>query len=293
MTPEMTETTGGNDRNGRALARTGYLARLFNIGEAETVSLTTIERRCRMDRTTERKATGLAVVTGASRGIGRALSAALVAEGWQVLAASRSGAAPEGAQGVACDLATGAGRAALVEAARSAGRPVHLLVNNAGLQEALDFAAATPEAAPAIGDRAAMEVALNLTAPVALTAGMVPLMARPGGTIVNVTSLVARHPKPSAPVYSATKAGLASFTRSMRRQLAPLGLRVVEVVPPLVATDMTAGRDAGALGAGAMAAEVLAGLAAGRRTIAPGKAALVLRLDRVAPWLVARKMAAM
>lgn len=237
----------------------------------------------------ERNESGIAVVTGASRGIGRALAEALVTGGREVLAVSRSGAAPPGARGLGCDLATAEGRAALMEAVRAAGRPVALLVNNAGIQQALDFAA--PDAG--LPERAAAELALDLEAPVALAAGMVPLMARPGGVIVNVTSLVALHPKTSAPVYSAAKAGLSAFTRALRRQLAPSGIRVVEVMPPVVATDMTAGRNHGAMRAGAAAAAVLEDIARGRETVAPGKAALVRRLNRVAPWLVARKIGAM
>ena len=225
---------------------------------------------------------GLVVITGASRGIGRALARRFEEAGHPVLAVARSPADGEGA--VAADLASQDGMAAVVAAVRARGVPVEVLINNAGMQAALDLTA--PEAERE-ADTVAVEIALNLAAPILLARALLPLMRQPGATIVNVTSLVSRHPKPSAPVYSAGKAGLASFTASLRHQLVPLGIRVMEAVPPLVDTAMTEGRGRGKIPPEAMAEAIFEGVAKGRPLVAPGLARLVLLLDRLLPGLVA------
>jgi short-subunit dehydrogenase involved in D-alanine esterification of teichoic acids len=224
------------------------------------------------------------VITGASRGIGAALVRAYAAADDQVVAVARSlpdHPAP-GVHHLAADLATEAGLCAVAEALARLDAPVDILINNAGIQNEIDLTG------PVDPSRIDTEIALNLAAPIKLAVRVVPHMRAPGGTIVNVTSLVALHPKPSAPVYSATKAGLASFSGALRHQLAASGIRVVEAIPPLVATDMTAGRGQGKLSPDEMAAAIVAGVAAGAPVTAPGKASLVLRLNRVLPGLVAR-----
>jgi len=232
---------------------------------------------------------GLVVLTGASRGIGRALLERYRGAGYRVVAVSRSGGAPQGDTGVipvAADLATREGIAETVRRVGDLGQAVDILVNDAGVQYQLDLTDAAGIGTRA--DKAAGEIAINLTAPILLTDALLPLMRRPGGTIVNVTSLLSRHPKASAPVYSASKAGLASFTAALRHQLAPSGIRVVEVVPPLVETDMTTGRGKGKLSAEAMAGAIIKGVRAGRKTVAPGLAGRVLLLNRFVPGLVAK-----
>lgn len=226
---------------------------------------------------------GLVVITGASRSIGRALARRFEEAGHPVLAVARSPADGEGA--VAADLASQDGMAAVVAAVRARGVPVEVLINNAGMQAALDLTA--PEAERE-AETVAAEIALNLAAPILLVRALLPLMRQPGATIVNVTSLVSRHPKPSAPVYSASKAGLASFTASLRRQLAPQGIRVMEAVPPLVDTAMTEGRGRGKISPEAMAEAIFEGVAEGRALVAPGIARRVLVLNRVLPELVRR-----
>ena len=229
---------------------------------------------------------GLVVITGASRGIGQALVRRFEAAGHPVLAVARSATGGTGAaETLPADLTRREGVAAVVEAVGARGMPVGVLVNNAGMQAAIDLTAPGPEAET---DTVAAEIALNLAAPIQLTRALLPMMRQPGGTIVNVTSLVSRHPKPSAPVYSATKAGLASFTDSLRHQLAPSGIRVMEAVPPLVDTAMTAGRGAGKIAPEAMAAAIFEGVAEGRHLVAPGIARRVLILNRFLPGLVRR-----
>lgn len=230
---------------------------------------------------------GLVVITGASRGIGRALALRHAADGYDVLAVARDFTGFPSNPRITrhpSDLTRPGAVKEILDILYNCAGPVDRLINNAGIQNEIDLARDDSAANAA---RIEQEIGLNLTLPVQLSHAMLPLMRRPGGVIVNVTSLTARHPKTSAPVYSATKAGLASFTTALRHQLAPKGLRVIEAVPPLVDTDMTRGRGSGKLSAEAMAGAIFDGIAAGRRTVAPGLSRKVLWLNRVAPELVA------
>lgn len=235
---------------------------------------------------------GLAVITGASRGIGRALALRHAAHGFDVLAVARDFSGFPSDPRISClplDLTRPGAAAEIRDVLCTCSRPLDRLINNAGMQTELDLTRACDEAGDARIDR---EIALNLTLPIRLSHALVPLLRRPGGVIVNVTSLTARQPKTSAPVYSATKAGLASFTAAMRRQLAPSGVRVIEAVPPLVETDMTRGRGAGKLSAEDMARAIFDGIGEGRgNVIAPGLSRRVLWLNRLVPELVAAILA--
>ena len=83
------------------------------------------------------------------------------------------------------------------------------------------------------------EIAINFEAPVHLTAFLIPhLLQQTNAAIVNITSGLAFAPLARAPVYSATKAALHSFTLSLRHQVAQLPLEVIEIAPPAVDTDL-------------------------------------------------------
>lgn len=236
---------------------------------------------------------GLAVITGASRGIGLALVNRYLAAGFPVLAIARDTAVLQPRENLTVLDADLAGRAGITRAAdrvKAMGLPVAVLINNAGVQNAVDFTgpdSANSECPDCIRD----EIALNLTAPVLLALCLLPLMLRPGGTIVNVTSLVSRQPKPSAPVYSASKAGLASFTQSLRVQLRSEGIHLVEAVPPLVDTGMTVGRGSGKISPEAMADAIFVSVRDQKQLAAPGLSRRVLLLNRVWPELVGKILA--
>jgi uncharacterized oxidoreductase len=165
-----------------------------------------------------------------------------------------------------------------------------LLVNNAGSQILTDLPSGSEPAAIA-AMRAELEV--NLSAVVALSAGLLKLLGQqPSAALVNVTSGLALAPKQSAPVYCATKAAVRSFTMALRDQCrAPLPhVRIVEALPPLVATDMTRGRGRGKITAAACADAIVDGLLAGRQEILVGKARLLSAVMRVSPALGRRIM---
>jgi uncharacterized oxidoreductase len=115
------------------------------------------------------------------------------------------------------------------------------------------------------------------------------LIAEGGAAVVNITSVLALAPKRSAPVYSATKAALRAFTLGLRYQLAAhRQVRIVEVLPPVVDTAMTAGRGSDKMDPADVAERIVDGLERDEEEIWVGKARLVRLLARVAPTLVAR-----
>jgi uncharacterized oxidoreductase len=131
------------------------------------------------------------------------------------------------------DVSTDAGRLALAEWAARETPHLNVLVNNAGIQQRLTVHDAGNW--PGFKD----ELAVNLEAPVHLTLLLLPQLRRqPRSTIINVTSGLAFVPMALAPVYSATKAALRSFTQSLRHQLKDTAVEVIEVIPPAVQTDL-------------------------------------------------------
>jgi uncharacterized oxidoreductase len=203
-----------------------------------------------------------ALVTGGSDGIGLALSRELKAAGVSVIVVGRNAerlasAATEGFAAIEADLAGEAGCAALLEALGD--RTLDILVNNAGMGSDFDVNAPIDLAAT---DRC---IFLNFNAPIHLIVGLLDrLKARTAAMIVNVTSGLAIAPNAGAPVYCATKAGLRSFTMALRAQLSGTSVHVLEVLPPVVETRMTAGNDHKKLPAAECARQIVAAMAAGR-----------------------------
>lgn len=194
-------------------------------------------------------------------------------------------ALPEGIAFAAADLRDAAARRALVAEVETRLGGLDVLVNNAATQTPMDVRAGLDLAA------VEAEVALNLVAPMHLASLFLPLLrARPTAAIVNVTSALALVPKRSAPVYCATKAALRSFTQALRYQLAGTPVRVVEVLPPLVDTAMTAGRGRGKLPPDDVARALVRGLEGGCDEVRIGKTKWLFAAHRLSPALAGRLM---
>jgi short-subunit dehydrogenase involved in D-alanine esterification of teichoic acids len=234
------------------------------------------------------------LVTGGTRGIGLELARAFLRRGAAVVVSGRAKTAQAAVAElgtevtyIAADLSTKDGPADLAHRVREAFGAPTMLVNNAGVQFNHDWRETADSDRHA---RAVAETRVNLLAPVELTALFLDdLLGAPEAAIVNVTSILALAPKASAPVYSATKAALRSFTRGLRYQLdGTPNVRVVEVLPPVVDTGMTAGRGKDKMAPADVAIAVLQGIDAGEDEIWIGKARIIRRLRRFAPGIVAR-----
>ena len=142
-------------------------------------------------------------------------------------------------------------------------------------------------------DRICYEIAVNLTGTILLTRRLLPLL-RTGRhpLIVMITSGYALLPATRAPTYSASKAGLHSFTMALRRQLSGVGIRVVEVLPPLIDTPATRDVRRRKMSPTTLVDRVLRDIRQGRDEILPGNVGLLPTFMRLAPSCVARLVAA-
>jgi len=186
------------------------------------------------------------IVTGASRGLGLAIAQALAAAGYRVLAIARSSsteletlAAATASAGHGAvefhpfDLLETAAMPKLISRLRRDAGPLYGLVNNAGLGTAGVLAMMRDEQIEAL-------IRLNTLSPIVLTRHAVrSMMSERAGRIVNISSIVAATGYQSLSVYSATKAALIGFTRSLAREVGQLGITVNAVAPGFVDTEMT------------------------------------------------------
>jgi len=184
----------------------------------------------------------VAIVTGASAGIGAASARALAAAGFRVVLAARrlerlealaKQIAAEGGEALAfaADLAREADCAALVEGARREYGRIDVLVNNAG---------ASPGAPVEFLPRAEISrtFEVNLIAAIHLAGLVAPAMrAQGGGRVINIGSLAGNVPAPIAVTYGSTKAGMEMASRCLRLELAPWGISVSHVVCGFVDTE--------------------------------------------------------
>lgn len=194
----------------------------------------------------------VALVTGASKGIGAAIAERLAAEGASVVvnyATSKSGA-----DKVVGRITEAGGKATAVQADVSKPEDIHrlladtkaafgrvdILVNNAGIYEFGPLENITPE-------HFHKQFNLNVLGLLLTTQEAVKLFGPDGGSIINVSSIVGPMPLPSASVYSATKAAVDAITISLSKELGPRKIRVNSLNPGLVLTEgvRTAGFDHG------------------------------------------------
>ncbi|WP_300631183.1 SDR family oxidoreductase [Pseudomonas sp.] len=177
-----------------------------------------------------------ALVTGGTKGIGAAVVAVLHEQGVQVISAARSAAdsTPEGVHFIAADLGTAAGCASATEAVKDRFGGVDIIVNVLGGSSA-------PGGGFAVLDDEQWMSALNqnLMAAVRVDRALLPGMVERGaGVIIHVTSIQRVLPLPeSTTAYAAAKAALATYSKSLSKEVTPKGVRVVRVSPGWVETD--------------------------------------------------------
>lgn len=185
--------------------------------------------------------TNTVLITGGASGIGWALAERFLKAGSQVIICGRRADKLAEAQQQypqlhirQCDVGQAADRVALFDWVQSEFPQVNVLINNAGIQRRMQLANSQEN-----WSESQSEIAINLEAPLHLSMLFIPhLRQHPKAAIMNVTSGLAFVPGAFAPIYSATKAALHSFTMSLRHQLSGTSIEVIELVPPAVNTDL-------------------------------------------------------
>ncbi|MGZ3236864.1 MAG: SDR family oxidoreductase [Burkholderiaceae bacterium] len=225
------------------------------------------------------------LITGGGSGIGRALAEKFHKAGNQVIIVGRNSAKLEQTAATmpgiiwrVADVTNAAQRAQLVAEFPD----ISVLLNNAGIQRNGDFLSMST-------DDIENEIDINFRAPALLSHAFLPhLLKQKEAAIVNISSALALVPKPTASIYCAAKAALHSFSQSLRHQLEATSVKVFDVLPALVDTAMTAGRNTGKIPPQKLADEFWNGYRSNRFEICIGKAKLLKVINRVAPAIAAR-----
>ena len=232
------------------------------------------------------------LITGGATGIGFETAKQLHAQGNDVIICGRRAdridaakRAVPGIRGIACDLAREADIDALVAFVHAEATQLDVLINNAAIQAQTDLVGGGDAGLAGLWD----ELRVNLQAPIRLTTLLMPmLLAKPDAAIVNISSLLAVMPKPSAPGYCASKAGLYAFSRSLRDQLAPTNVKVFVVFPPLVDTEITQGRGRNKMPVDRFVHGMLREIGKGKFEVCVGQARYLWTLNRMAPGVAER-----
>ena len=179
------------------------------------------------------------LITGGGSGIGLALAEQFHQRGNQVILAGRrkanldaATAANPGMKSIVLDTADAASIASAVPKLLAEFPTLNAVLNNAGIMRPEMLKKGEVADAEAI-------VATNLLGPIRLTAALMPhFLEQPSATILNVSSWLAFVPLAMTPTYCATKAAIHSYTQSLRYQLKDTAIKVLEIIPPWVATEL-------------------------------------------------------
>ncbi len=228
----------------------------------------------------------VAVVSGGSSGIGRALVAALCKEGYRVLTCGRDAAKLRqlekevpGVTGYICDVSDRDAVRHLAATVLALYPAIDVLISNAGGLREIDFAAPDLDSVDLTA-----ELRINLEGAIHLIAAFMSGLRRAApASILVVSSGYALAPATRAPIYSASKAALHSLCKSLRLQLKPLRISVTELLPPLVDTPAVAHRQGKKLSAEAVASAALKGMHSGAKEVCPGDVRLLPLLLRLVP----------
>jgi uncharacterized oxidoreductase len=234
------------------------------------------------------------LITGGSTGIGFEFARQLLERGNVVIATGRDQAKLDAAKAklpelhvVKNDVSRPEEIEALLKTVAAGFPRLNVLINNAGVMRTINV----HEAADL--EKLTQEIDINLKGPIRMTSAFLPhLKKQDQAAIVNVTSGLAFVPLPTSPVYCATKAGLHSFSLSLRVQLKNTRVKVFEVAPPATATEMLSSahpddmKGVAIMKVEDMVERALEGIAADRPEIRPGQANQLKLMSRLAPEFI-------
>lgn len=243
------------------------------------------------------KLTGRTIlVTGGSAGIGLAFALKFVELGNEVVVTGRRRAVLDELKKkhpklhvMQSDVADPVQIAALAARVKAEFPKLDVLMNNAGILLYKNLKAPAADLAGLMS-----EMDINVGGVIRTTSALIDLLTANKGTVINVSSGLAFVPLPAAPIYSATKAAIHSYTQSLRFQLEEAGVEVVEIMPPAVKTDMTAELSEGE-GVPLMTTDALvklsfASLVAGELEIRPGQSNQLAFMRRLAPGFINKQL---
>jgi uncharacterized oxidoreductase len=242
------------------------------------------------------------LITGGSTGIGLAFALKFVELGNEVIVTGRRQAVLDEVKAkhpklytIQSDVADPAQIAALAVRVKADFPKLDVLMNNAGVMLHKNLKAPAADLAGLM-----TEINVNLGGVIGMTSAFIDILTANKGTLINVSSALAFVPLPSAPIYSATKAAVHSYTQSLRFQFEKTGIEVIELMPPAVKTDLTADLPEGSLKlmtTDELVKQSFASLKAGALEIRPGQAKQLAFLRRLAPdfingqlWKASKKL---
>jgi uncharacterized oxidoreductase len=235
------------------------------------------------------------LITGGSAGIGLAFALKFLDLGNQVIVTGRRQAVLDDVKAnypklhtIQSDVADGAQITALAARVKANFPRLDVLMNNAGILVYKDLKVPAADLADLM-----REMNINVGGVIGMTSAFIDLLTANKGTVINVSSGLAFVPLPAAPIYSATKAAIHSYTQSLRFQLEETGVEVIELMPPAVKTDMTTEIAEGGgkvITTDELVKQSFASLKAGALEIHPGQSKQLALLRRVAPDFINRQL---
>jgi uncharacterized oxidoreductase len=243
------------------------------------------------------KLTGRTIlITGGSAGIGLAFALKFLELGNEVIVTGRRQAVLDQVKAkhpklhtIQSDVADPAQIAALAARVKSDFPKLDVLMNNAGIMLHKNLKVPAADIAGLMA-----EVNVNVGGVISTTSAFIDILRANRGTVINTSSALAFVPLPSAPIYSATKAAIHSYTQSLRFQLEETGVEVIELMPPAVKTDMTAelaeGDGVTVITTVELVKQSFASLAAGALEIRPGQSKQLAFMRRLAPNFINRQL---
>lgn len=234
------------------------------------------------------------LVTGGGRGIGLEFSRQLAALGNTVIITGRNKATLEtaaqetGAEPLPGDVTSAQDQDRWIEEIRARHGRIDLLINNAGILLPYDFASDADTL-----EKIEREIATNSVAPLTLTRRALPLLkVGDAPAVLFISSAAAFVAAAATPVYSGTKSLLHHSAQALRHQLAPLGIKIFEAMPPVVDTDMGAGLKSDnfkKMAPDKLVRGILKGLRENQQEMLLGQARQVKWLSRIAPGFAFRQ----
>jgi len=235
------------------------------------------------------------LITGGSAGIGLAFALKFVELGNEVIVTGRRQSVLDEVKKkhpklhtIQSDVADPAQIITLARRVKMEFPKLDVLMNNAGIMLHKNLKATTADI-----DGLVIEMNINMGGVIRTTSAFIDILTANKGTVINVSSALAFVPLPSAPIYSATKAAVHSYTQSLRFQLQETGVEVIELMPPAVKTDLTADLPESSLKlitTDELVKQSFASLKAGALEVRPGQAKLLALMRRLAPDFINRQL---